>query len=414
MNTWRCFLVMLGIATVAGAADWPQWLGPKRDGVSTEAVEMWQGELKPAWSMPVGAGYAAPVVVAGRVFVHSRPAGQDREEMICFEASTGKELWRTGYDRAAYSSILSTGPQATPAVAGGKVFGFGITGILTCFDTATGKMLWKTEALKKFDQNVPRFGVCCSPAVVGNRVVVAIGGKGHSIVAFDTATGEPAWQALDESANTSSPLIVAVQGQIVPDVVFMTTLRVVALNPLDGSIHWEFPLPYQPMGTAPTPILSGDTLFTSTMDNGTTGIRLQTGEKVQGQKLWQSKNLAGYFSTGVASKDHVYLVTNQLKPVPRADLVCVERETGKQVWKEEGVGYFHFGMLRTANDRLLILTDGGVLRLLDLTATGYKELGKAKICEGTFVTPSFADGCVFARDGSKVVCVRLAPASEKK
>jgi len=394
---------------VARAADWPQWLGPKRDGGTSETVEPWKGELKPAWTAKVGGGFSSPVIANRRAFVHARVNGKDREEVIAFDAKSGKELWRTSYDRGPYSSILNTGPQATPAVAGGKVFAFGITGVLSCFDAETGKQLWQVEALKQFKQTVPRFGVCCSPAVVGNRVIVAVGGKGSAVVAFDTKTGEVAWQALDESANTSSPLVVATKGQPAPDVVFMTTLRVVGLNPLDGTVNWEYALPFQPSGTAPTPVLFGDTLFTSTMDNGTTGLKLKAGEKVTAEKMWQGKGLSGYFSTGTATADRLYLVTNQLKPVPRADLVCVDRLTGKERWKKEGVGYFHFGSIRTANDKLIVLDDAGTLKLIDAAAKEYRELCSAKVCDGTLVTPTFADGCVFARDSEKLVCVRLAP-----
>lgn len=402
-------VALFGSTATATAADWPQWLGPKRDGSSTERVEPWKEAPKPAWSAKVGVGFSSPVIASGRVFVHARVNGKDREEMIAFDAKTGKELWRTAYDRAPYSSILNTGPQATPVVAGGKVFGFGITGVLSCFEAETGKLVWQADALKQFKQAVPRFGVCCSPAVIGNRVIVAVGGKGSAVVAFDTKTGEVAWQALDEAANTSSPLVIATKGQPTPDVVFMTTLRVVGLNPLDGTVNWEYSLPFQPSGTAPTPILSGDMLFTSTMDNGTTGIRLKAGDKVAAEKLWQGKDLSGYFSTGTATKDRLYLVTNTLKPVPRADLVCVERETGKAVWKKEGVGYFHFGLVRTANGKLLVLDDAGNLKLLDADAKEYRELCSAKVCDGTLVAPALADGCVFVRDAEKVACFKLSP-----
>ena len=398
-------------AAIAPAADWPQWLGPKRDGGTVEAVEPWKDAPQELWSAKVGPGFSAPVVAAGRVYVHARVPGKDREEMIALDAKSGKELWRTGYDRGPYSSVLNTGPQATPAVAGGRVFGFGITGVLTCFEAATGESVWKVDAFKELKASLPRYGVCCSPAVVGDRVVVAVGGKGSAVAAFDAKTGEVAWQALDEAANTSSPVVYAAKGKAVPDVVFMTALRVVGLSPLDGSVGWEFPLPFHPSGTAPTPVLAGDLAVTSTMDNGTTAVRLTAGEPATAGKAWQAKSLAGYFSSGVAAKDRLFLVTNTLKPLPRADLACVDLATGKELWKKSGVGYFHFGMIRTANGKLLVLDDAGELKLLDATAGEYRELCSAKVCGGTLVVPALADGRVYARDGEKVVCVGLAPAA---
>jgi len=406
--------VSLAFATTAAlpAADWPQWLGPKRDGGSSEAVEPWPGEPKVLWKVKVGVGFSTPAVANGRVFVHARVNGKDREELIALDAKTGKVQWRTAYDRGPYNSVLNTGPQATPTVVGNRVFTYGITGYLTCFEADTGKQVWQVDAFKKLKATLPQFGVCCSPLVVGNKVLVAVGGKGSSVVAFETDTGEVAWQALDEPAGTSSPVLVVAGSKTgrLPDVAVMTTLRVVGLNPLDGTVNWEFALPFQPSGTAPTPLVTGDRVVTSTMTNGSTAIKVTAGEKVTAEKEWQAKGLSGYFSSGVAgSKGRLFLVTNVTTPVPRADLVCVEAATGKELWKKEGLGYFHFGLVRTSNGKLLVLDDAGTLRLIDATASEFKELCSAKVCDGTLVTPALSNGRLYARDSTDVVCVELAP-----
>jgi outer membrane protein assembly factor BamB len=399
------------LALTAPAADWPQWLGPKRDGGSSESIEPWKDSPKVLWKAKVGVGFSTPVVVDGRVFVHARINGKDREELIALEAKTGKVLWRTPYDRGPYNSVLNTGPQATPTVVGNRVYTYGITGGLTCFEADSGKQVWQVDAFKKLKAPLPQFGMCCSPLVVGNKVIVAVGGKGSSVVAFETDTGEIAWQALDEPAGTSSPVLLVAGGKPgrLPEVTFMTTLRVVGLKPLDGSVNWEFALPFQPGGTQPTPLVLGDRIITSTMTNGTTSIRVTAGEKVTAEKQWQAKDVSGYFSSGVATKDRLFLVTNVLKPVPRADLACIDSATGKEMWKKEGLGYFHFGLIRTGNGKLLILDDGGTLRLLDATANEFKELCTAKVCDGTLVTPALSNGFLYARDAEQIVCVELAP-----
>ncbi|MCE9566290.1 MAG: PQQ-like beta-propeller repeat protein [Planctomycetes bacterium] len=393
------------------AADWPQWLGPKRDGNTAEKIEPWKEAPKPLWSVKVGLGFSAPVVAGDRVFIHARVGRKEREEMIAFNVKDGKELWRTAYDRRPYSSILNTGPQATPTVTGGRIYAYGITGTLSCFAADNGKLHWQVDTFKLLKAELPQFGVCCSPLVVGNRVLVAVNGKGSSVAAFDTENGELQWQTLDEPASTSSPVLLAAKGKTggLPDAVFMTTLRVVGLNPLDGTVNWEFPLPFQPAGTSPTPLLAGDLLITSTMTNGSTAIRVTAGEKTTAEKVWQAKDERGYFSTGAASKDRLFLVVNQTKPVPRADLACVDAATGKQLWKKESIGYFHFGLIRTANDRLLILDDAGTLRIVDGTAKEYVELCSTKVCDGTLVTPTFSGGRLFARDSEQLVCVQLTP-----
>jgi outer membrane protein assembly factor BamB len=145
------------------------------------------------------------------------------------------------------------------------------------------------------------------------------------------------------------------------------------------------------------------------MTNGTTAVKVTAGEKVTAEKQWQAKSLSGYFSSGVATKDRLFLVTNTLKPVPRADLVCVDAATGKNLWKKDGIGYFHFGLIRTGDGKLLILDDGGTLRLIDATADEFKELCSAKVCDGTLVAPALSRGLLYARDSEQIVCVELAP-----
>jgi outer membrane protein assembly factor BamB len=412
MGWLRAILVASLCGSAATAADWPQWLGSKRDGGSAEAIEPWKDAPKTLWRAKVGPGFSSPVVAAGRVFIHARVAGKEQEELIAFDARDGKEVWRSVYDRPPYTSVLNTGPQATPTVTGNRIYAFGISGVLSCFVADTGKKLWQVDAYQLLKANLPRFGVCCSPLVVGNRVVVAVGGKGSSVAGFDADTGEVQWQALDEPASTSSPVLFASTGKVgkVPDVVFMTTLRVIGLNPIDGSTTWEFPLPFQPSGTSPTPLVTGDLIVTSTMTNGTTGIRMKTGEKMTAEKAWQAKDLSGYFSSGVtAGKGRAFLVTNTLKPLPHADLCCVDLTSGKELWRKGAAGYFHFGMIRTGNGKVLLLDDAGNLKLLDATADAYRELCSAKVCSGNLVTPALAGGRLYARDDTGLVCVQLAP-----
>jgi hypothetical protein len=397
--------------SAAAGADWPQWLGPKRNGASTETVTPWKSPPKAIWRAKVGPGFSSPVVSAGRVYIHARVPEKEQEEIIAFDANSGKEHWRTSYDRPPYNSVLNTGPQATPTVVGNRLYTFGITGMLTCCATEDGKKLWQVDAFQKVGANLPHFGVCCSPVVVGDRVIVAVGGKGHSVVSFATDTGEVQWQALDEPASTSSPVLFAFGSKSgsLPDVVFMTTLRVVGLNPLDGSTNWEFSLPFQPSGTAPTPLVANDLILTSTMTNGTTGLRVKRSEKTTVERAWQAKELSGYFSSGVAAgQGQAFLVSNALKPIPHADLCCIDLGTGKERWRKDGVGYFHFGLIRTADEKLLLLDDAGNLKLIDASASTYHELCTAKVCGGNLVTPALADGKLYARDDQGLVCVDLA------
>src|SRR5262245_1680280 len=168
--------LLLICAAPTFAADWPQWLGPERDGGSAEKVAPWKEAPKPAWSLPVGEGYSSPVVARGRVFVHARVKDKDEEEVLALAAKTGKVLWRDAYPRAPFASAVGAGPRATPSVVLGRVFTLGVTGVLSCYQADTGKVLWRVDLYKKFGGKPPRFGVCSSPVVEGGLVVVSVGG----------------------------------------------------------------------------------------------------------------------------------------------------------------------------------------------------------------------------------------------
>ena len=391
------------LGSVVVADEWPQWRGPKRDGGTTEKVSTWTDAPKKAWEHPVGPGYSVPAIVGERVIVHDRVPEKEQERLTAYNLTTGKELWQDVYERPAYGSVLNTGPQGTPAVAGNRVYSFGITGMLSCHTLDTGSRVWQVDPFKKLGASLPRFGVTCSPLVVGNRVIVAVGGKGSAVAAFDTEKGELQWQALDESAGTASPVLLTRKGKL-PDAVFMTSLRLVGLNPLDGKINWEHPLVFQPSGTAPTPLVVGSEIVASTMTNGSTLVKIDEKESKQ---VWQQKELAGYFSSGVAHNDRLYLVTNTLKPIPAATMRCVDRATGKEVWKKS-IGYFHAGIIRMGDGKLLVLSDDGHLRLIEDAGTEAKELCKFKACGGTLSNPAFGHGHVIVRDDKNVTCYKLS------
>jgi outer membrane protein assembly factor BamB len=407
--------VLVAFTVAAQAEDWPQWLGPKRDGSTPEKVKPWPEKEPPKllWRVRVGPAFSSPVVADGRVFIQSGVVDKEEEEVLAVDAATGKELWRETYARPAFSSVLGNGPRATPTVAGTRLYTIGINGILTCFDTKTGKRNWQADLYKQFSASLPAFAVCCSPLVVGNLVIVSVGGKGKCVVALHADTGALEWQALDDPASTSSPVLFRGGSRspgTAPDVVFMTPLRLVGLDPLDGTLRWEHPMVFQPAGTSPTPIAAGDRMIADTQAHGAVAVRIsEKEEKAAAQAVWQNKEAKGYFSSGVATGDLLFLVTNTLDPLPAAALTCLDAKTGKDRWKKDKVGYFHAAVIRTGDNKLLVLSDAGKLTLLEVDAKAPKELARAKVCGGTLIAPALAHGRLYARDDKEVVCVQLSP-----
>lgn len=408
----RSLVALMLCGTLAWAGDWPQWLGPTRDGASTEKVTPWKEAPKKLWSVPVGEGHSSPVVAAGKVFIHYKLKDKDDEELAAFDAKTGKEVWKKSYNRGAFKSLFGNGPRGTPAVVDGRVYSFGITGFLTCFDADSGKQLWQVDTLKKFEAKNLFFGASGSPLVEGKGVLVNVGAKGASIVAFDRDKGEVLWKSLDDPASYSSPIAFGAGKE--RQVVFLTGAGVASLNPADGASFWHFPLKDDLFESSTTPVRAGDILLASSITYGSAGLRLDSKDgKPAYQEAWKNPELNCYFSTPVSiGRDHLYLVTGTKPSVipkkPEATLRCVEAKTGKELWKKERVGQYHASLLRTGDGKLLMLDDAGTLFLLEPSLKEYTELAKGKVSGQTWAHLALADGRIYLRDEKELICVQLA------
>lgn len=404
----RSVVFILVFSALASAADWPQWLGAKRDGSTPEKVAVWKESPKVLWKQSVGEGHSSPVIADGRVLVHAAVKDKDEEEVVAFDAKTGKEQWRKGYPRTAFKSVFGNGPRGTPAVADGRVYTFGVTGILTCFEAEGGKQLWQVDTLKEFKAANLFFGVSCSPLVEGDKVLVNVGGPGASIVAFGKAKGDVAWKSGDDKASYSSPIATGAGKE--RQVVFLTQQGLVGLSPADGTVLWKFPLVDKLAESSTTPVLAGDLLLGSSVTYGSVGLRLASKDgRTTATELWKNPALTCYFSTPVVvGKDHVYMVNGGLLPPPSATLRCVELKSGKEVWSKAKVGKYHAALLRTGDDKLLMLDDAGNLILLDPNPKEYRELARSKVCGPCWAHPALADGRLYVRDDKELICLQLS------
>jgi outer membrane protein assembly factor BamB len=407
------FVAISIVAAEAGfAADWPQWLGPSRNGVTSEVVPAWKEAPQVVWRKPAANGYTSPIVAEGAVILHTAATGMNGEEVAAVNARTGEPLWTDTYPRAPFRSMFGSGPRTTPTAAGGKLFTFGITGVLSCYELKTGKRLWQTNPYEAYKVPLPGFGVCSSPVVAGGRVIVMVGGVGSAVVAYDVVTGEVAWKGLDEKASSASPIVVT-RGEgndRRTEVIAQTALRIVGLSPQDGAIRWEHPMVFQPSGVSPTPLAIGSALICTTQDTGTMALELGETASPAPRSPWWKQDLTSYFSTGSAGpKGTVLVVTNIQTPLPRADLRCLDLAKGDELWRKEGLGYYHMGVITTGDGKLLILDDGGNLILADASREKFEQLAKSNICRGTMSNPALADGCIYVKDDKELICLRLAP-----
>lgn len=405
----RGFLFLLLFSTLAQGDDWPQWLGVQRDGSTQAKVLPWKKPLPQEWKVKVGEGHSGPIVAAGKVFLHTRLPGSDEEELTAFDAQKGTVLWQTKYKRGKFFSIFGNGPRATPCFDDGRVYSFGVTGILTCFDADKGEILWQSETLKEFKGDNLFFGMSCSPLVEKEKLLMNIGAKGASIVAFDKKEGKVLWKNLDDKASYASPIVFGAGDE--RQGVFLTQEGLVSVAVRDGSLLWRFPFADKLSESSTTPVKVDDFLIGSTITQGTVGLKLDhSGAIPKVAKLWAKPELTCYFSTPVAvSKTHLFLVAGTPPPSlsSKATLHCVEIETGKSAWARPNVGSYHASVLRTGDGKVLLLEEKGDLVLVDPGPKEYRELARSKICNDTWAHPAVANGRLYVRDNQFLYCVGL-------
>ncbi|MFG0336133.1 MAG: PQQ-binding-like beta-propeller repeat protein, partial [Maioricimonas sp. JB049] len=183
-------LGLLAIATPAWAGDWPQILGPNRDGraAADESVSTdWEDSGPPVvWEKQVGSGYAGVAVKHGRAILFHRVG--DEEQVTAIDAGTGRTLWTDGHPSDFRPQVGGAGgPLCVPVMAGTRVVTFGAQGILSCHDLASGDLLWRRDTHEDFGAREGYFGAGSTPLVEEDRVIVNVGGfrSGAGVVAFD-------------------------------------------------------------------------------------------------------------------------------------------------------------------------------------------------------------------------------------
>jgi outer membrane protein assembly factor BamB len=413
MNRFLAALLLpLSLSLPLRADDWPQFLGPRRDGSSLETVTPWKGDLKPLWKKPVGEAHSSPVVADGVIYAFYQPKGKDADALAAFDARTGELKWEKSYDREKFTPLFGHGPRSTPLVFEDRVFTFGGTGILACWDAKTGEIRWKVDTLKTFKAKNLFFGISTSPLLLdANTIVVMVGGKGAGVVAFDAKSGKVIWTATDDPASYSSPVLRNRQ------IIVLTGANLLGLSP-KGDKLWSVPFegkvgPTQVIESSATPLAVEDLVIASTITSGSIAVRSnhQANGDYKADRVWFNKALTCYFSTPVVVGDYLYMVNGAASLLnPSITLRCVELKTGKVAWEKKNIGKYHAAIIRCGpqgKERLLMLDDNGFLTLFEANPKEFKGLARSKVCGETWAHPALVDGNVYLRDNAELICVPL-------
>jgi outer membrane protein assembly factor BamB len=393
--------VHLGCVIVVLAADWPQWRGPNRDGVvaDVKVPAKWPKTLNEEWKVPAGVGVASPVVVGDNVYLFTRQ--KDDEVVWCFDLQRGKENWRSEPYPAPFKpgpgDAFSIGPRSTPAVAGGRVFALGISGILSCLDARTGKLLWR----KDYQPYYNRSGN--SPLVVDGLCIAHMGtGKTGGLRAFDAATGEVKWCFNHDSPASSSPIVVDLAGE--RQVVTFTRSELLGVSFATGKLLWRTRCSHDYFENCVTPVLYKDLLIAPGRMEPPRAFRLEKGDKgILVKEVWQAKGNPSYMSTPVAAGEWLFGHCDQ----KMGQLFCLDAKTGATLW-QAGDRLGSYAGILNAGSVWLVLTNKGQLLVVKPNGKEYEPIAEYKVSDKqTWAHPVFLGDRILIKDDTTLRSFRI-------
>jgi outer membrane protein assembly factor BamB len=394
--------LVVGSLLQASAADWPQWRGPNRDGISQEAGSLaaWPKEgPKRLWSADVGIGYGAVSVSKGQVFVMGNV--EENDNVYALEEATGKVQWKHTYPCASKDPNGYPGTRSTPTVNDGLVYTVSRQGHLFCLEAKTGKVKWSKDYRTDFASKVPQWGFSTSVLVEGDSAIVETSGAGASLVAFRKGSGELIWKVGDDAAAYSSPVAFDHKGQRC--LASLNAVGLVVRAAKDGAELYRFPWKTSYDVNAATPVVANGKIFISSGYN--TGCALVDISGDSAKEVWRNKNMRNHVNSCV-------LVNGHLFGFDESELKCLSWETGEVKWSEKK---YKKGAVTLVGDKLLLYSNRAQLGLAEASAEGYKELAYAPVIEGkeapsgtnpdSWANPVLANGRIYCRSLNDLVCL---------
>ncbi len=387
--------VFLFSAPEPPAADWPQYRGLNRDGISHETglLKAWpETGPKVVWKTSIGPAYSAIAASGGRLYTMDSK-GAD-EFVVCFDAATGKEIWRYRND-ASFESDQGDGPRSTPVVDDNMLYALGALGQFTALSAQDGKKIWSHNLRAEFDSEIPQWGTSTQPIIEKDLVIVDVGGNaGHSIMAFQKKNGSVLWKVHTDRQGYSTPIAVKVNG--VRQILVFTGTSLVSVSP-QGKVLWKYPWRTSWDANIATPVfVSPDKVFISTSyDVGAALLQIKDGSV---QEIWKNRVMKNHFNSSVLDGNNLYGFDD-------ATLKCIDVLTGAEKWKQSGFGK---GSLILADGHLIVLSERGKLALVEATSAAYKEVASIQALDGKCWTmPALANGKLYLRNQKTLVSLDL-------
>ncbi len=397
------------VAVPARAVDWPIFRGPRHNGISYERHwgEDWANcSFKVKWTQSVGLGASSVAVADGRLYTmgNGKILNKDSDTVYCLDASSGAPIWTYSYTAILYPSSYEGGTNTTPTVVGDRVYTLGKQGQAFCFDAETGAVLWQVDLVARYKVNPPGWYFAGSPYPYGDLVIYNAGKHGLALHASD---GTLAWMTGTETSGYSTPVPFDHNGRHLLVVGGEKTLA--AVEPLTGTVAWEYPWVTSLPANIADPVVDGNDLFVSSGYNKGSALVRVSGNKVT-QVWFQQKNMQTTYNTAVLWQGYLY-GPNERGP----NLTCLEFSTGNVMWNQPMSG--HCGVA-LADGRLIILSYGGELSIAKASPAGYtpdvksQVLATGSLCR---TAPVLANGKIYVRSSKPgtLACVELETTGPK-
>lgn len=383
-------------------ADFPQILGPNRDArLDGPALDPDWNRRPPQilWRHPVGPAWSGFAIGGTRTVTLEQEGGE--ECVTCYDLLTGRQLWKTANAGHYRTTIAGEGPRTVPTISDGRVFTLGATGTLRCLEIETGKAVWTRDITRDAGVAVPEWGFASSPLLHEGKVIVSAGSPdGKSLLAYDVATGTPAWSGGNRPINYSSPFLLTLAGR--RQIVMFNSNAITSHDPATGAVLWEHPWGQGlPNVARPIPVGENRVLFSSGYSVGSALLEIAAGPdgKLAATQVWKTIRFQAKFSNPAERGGHVYGVSDGI-------FACLDLADGAVKWK--GGRYGHGQGLLVGEHYLQMTENPGELVLLRPTPQGPNELARFPVFDAKTWNPIALSGdLLLVRNDGEAACIRL-------